>query len=294
MTLCSITQAFADNLIEARIKLQKALTAASSLPQVSIRCNLEKGQITDLSTSFVAQAQAAEPYYAALPEEVSSTLAAVAALSETLFTLRETLLSEADQITPLAPSFGAARKRKHSSQDISSAEYVKASAADLASLEQAMEPFLRSTVTKWSDKVLAASGLSLTRDQKKFKAVNQNTMNSIDHALGAGERERLLKRTRVRRGNEAVVGQQVLHGEESRIDEECFDDADFYGQMLRDLVESRMLDLGTFKTRLFDHGAQQCRRLTLELECRRPYHGQPATGLGTRQEAEEGRRHSGE
>jgi hypothetical protein len=25
---------------------------------------------------------------------------------------------------------------------------------------------------------------------------------------------------------------------------ECFDDGDFYGQLLRDIVESRMLDLG--------------------------------------------------
>lgn len=69
-------------------------------------------------------------------------------------------------------------------------------------------------------------------------------MVGIDHALGEGERERLLKRTRTRRGEEKVVGKVVLEGEEARQDEECFDDADFYAQMLRDLVESRMLDLG--------------------------------------------------
>lgn len=74
-------------------------------------------------------------------------------------------------------------------------------------------------------------------------------MAQIDHALGAGERERLIKRTRVSRnlgaGSE-VVGKVVarLEGEKADVDDECFDDGDFYGQMLRDLVESRMLDLG--------------------------------------------------
>ena len=74
-------------------------------------------------------------------------------------------------------------------------------------------------------------------------------MAQIDHALGPGERARLVKRTRVNRNlapEAAVVGKVVerLEGEKAEVDEECFDDGDFYGQMLRDLVESRMLDLG--------------------------------------------------
>jgi protein AATF/BFR2 len=118
------------------------------------------------------------------------------------------------------------------------------------------DPFLRSTVTKWSDKVLAASGLALKGGDKKFKAVNQNAMAQIDHALsGAGERERLIRRTRIRRAEGKVVGalandkveEKELEGEkkaEKEVDEECFDDSDFYQQLLRDVVESRMLDLG--------------------------------------------------
>lgn len=83
----------------------------------------------------------------------------------------------------------------------------------------------------------------------------------MDHALsGAGERERLVRRTRIRRGeglplgraksNEGageaeaapLEGDKVKAGKE--VDDECFDDSDFYQQLLRDVVESRMLDLG--------------------------------------------------
>ena len=96
--------------------------------------------------------------------------------------------------------------------------------------------------------MLAASGLAIGQN-KKFKAVNQNVLASIDHALASSERERLVRRTRVRRSHGVVVGGQteevVLEGEEKKREEnECFDDGDFYQQLLRDVVESRMLDLG--------------------------------------------------
>lgn len=72
-------------------------------------------------------------------------------------------------------------------------------------------------------------------------------MQQIDHALGSSERDRLVKRTRVRRGGGTVVGkieEVILEGEKGGVDEEIFDDGDFYQQLLRDVVESRMLDLG--------------------------------------------------
>lgn len=139
---------------------------------------------------------------------------------------------------------------------------------------RSFEPFLRATVTKWSDKVLAASGLAgggSGKGDKKFKAVNQNAMAQIDHALSAtGERERLVRRTKVRRGEGKPVGglagaeaernialtpleeagekettdRGTKSGGNKEVDDECFDDSDFYQQLLRDVVESRMLDLG--------------------------------------------------
>ena len=114
---------------------------------------------------------------------------------------------------------------------------------------------MRATITKWSDKVLSASGLALS-SSKKFKAINQNTIHSIDHSLAPSERERLIKRTRTKRSFAPVLGAKEeegmgrggLEGEEfeEKGDVECFDDGDFYQQILREVVESRMLDLGTF------------------------------------------------
>lgn len=74
-------------------------------------------------------------------------------------------------------------------------------------------------------------------------------MVQIDHALSSTERERLIKRTRVRRTGDDAVGRVkeiVLEGEKASVDVEVFDDGDFYMQLLRDVVESRMLDLGQF------------------------------------------------
>ncbi|KAM0786647.1 hypothetical protein ACM66B_002096 [Microbotryomycetes sp. NB124-2] len=214
--------AFCDNILESRIKLQKAATAVNSLPQHD----------------------SASRYFSHLSDEVSDTLAAIEQVNEQLFKLRQSLAQTNDQVQ-LPSEFGQTRKRKRGGD--ATDEYLDATLADLATLDAACEPFLRSTVTKWSDKVLAASGLALS-SSKKFKAVNQNVMSQIDHALSATERDRLVKRTRVRRTTERPVVGKVelveLEGEKGKVgDEQVFDDGDFYQQLLRDVIESRMLDL---------------------------------------------------
>ncbi|KAK4049545.1 rRNA-processing protein bfr2 [Microbotryomycetes sp. JL201] len=213
--------AFCDNVLESRIKLQKAATAVNSLPQHD---NASK-------------------YFSQLSDEISDTLAAIEQVNEQLFKLRQSIAQTNDQVQ-LPADFGATRKRKRGGD--SPDQYLDATLADLAAFDAACEPFLRSTVTKWSDKVLAASGLALS-SSKKFKAVNQNVMSQIDHALSNTERERLIKRTRVRRSTDKpIVGKPELaelDGEKKMGDEQVFDDGDFYQQLLRDVIESRMLDL---------------------------------------------------
>ncbi|GAA5900568.1 hypothetical protein JCM8208_000537 [Rhodotorula glutinis] len=240
---------FCDSLLEARIKLQKAVAAANLLPP---------------------PAYGAEALFAEVEDERDEVLKEVADLSEELFALRETLLATNDKVE-LAADFGQSRKRKRTGSGSDDAgAYLDETLKDLGKLETAFDPFLRTTVSKWSDKVLAASGLALAKD-KKFKAVNQGALAQIDHALassagagGAGERERLVRRTRVRRGEGTVVGKpavaaaagavddgaevSLLEGDKVKasakeVDDECFDDSDFYQQLLRDVVESRMLDL---------------------------------------------------
>ncbi|GAA5933372.1 AATF family protein [Sporobolomyces koalae] len=225
--------AFCDNLLESRIRLQKATTSSNLLPQ-----------------PFLAPTYFSHP---SLVSEVQSTFSELASLSEELFSLRQELVKENEQVE-LEDGFGESRKRKRRAvEEGDTDDWMFDTLKDLAKLETTLEPFLRQTVTKWSDKVLAASGQSLTSSSKKFKAINQNSMAQIDHSLSSSERERLIKRTRVRRAEGQVVGggkglvpiedAETAGDKGKEIDDECFDDNDFYQQLLREVVESRMLDL---------------------------------------------------
>lgn len=100
----------------------------------------------------------------------------------------------------------------------------------------AAESFLESTVKKWSDKVNAASTASL-KNKSKFSSQNsvifKNTWAQIQGALAADE-GRLIERTKIlRSGTEAIGG-----GEPTVV----FDDADFYQQLLKDVVDHQLLD----------------------------------------------------
>lgn len=87
-------------------------------------------------------------------------------------------------------------------------------------------PHIKTTITKWSDKVAAASSANRFTDR--------NTWSQIEATLQT-DGDRLLARTRKTR----KLG--VAEGIE---DPEVFDDGDFYQQLLKDVVESRALDLG--------------------------------------------------
>jgi protein AATF/BFR2 len=93
-------------------------------------------------------------------------------------------------------------------------------------------------LTKWSDKVKAASGLPVN---KKFKALNQ----SITHQLGENlvDKERLVQRVHTKRATFTVLGtNDIIDDRKEIIDPEIFDDLDFYHPLLKDLVDRKMVD----------------------------------------------------
>ncbi|KAF9578295.1 hypothetical protein BGW38_005989, partial [Lunasporangiospora selenospora] len=117
-------------------------------------------------------------------------------------------------------------------------------------------PYRNNTLEKWSNKVQIASGIPLN---KKFKAMNQGIMTQISQTMA--DKERLLKRTQLKRSEYRVLGTASKSEEEdkdeeeeggaekvpssgnldahlSNHDEEIFDDGDFYQQLLRELIES--------------------------------------------------------
>ncbi|CAI2176073.1 18865_t:CDS:2 [Funneliformis geosporum] len=108
-------------------------------------------------------------------------------------------------------------------------------------------PYRKQTIDKWSNKVQIASGIPLN---KKFKAINQDVNTQIEQILQ--DKERLINRTQLKRNLDKILGKKDYdepnkdikkHDEHlSNYDVEIFDDTDFYQQLLRELIESRMID----------------------------------------------------
>src|SRR5436190_23610835 len=102
-----------------------------------------------------------------------------------------------------------------------------------------VRPWRDEILTKWSDKVKAASGLPVN---KKYKAINQSMIQQLRENLS--DRERLVERTRIKRANFNVLGKNDLLDDRTEvIDADIFDDLDFYHPLLKDLVERKSLDI---------------------------------------------------
>jgi protein AATF/BFR2 len=125
---------------------------------------------------------------------------------------------------------------------------LRAIAADAAALDAAYHPHLVQTLAKWSAKVQAVAPHVLLPSQKTtFSQRPANNLRSapslVDDALAGASGEKLLARTRVRRGKAGRIGTDAGAGMttvgEGEEDEEGFDDADFYQQLLRDVIDAR-------------------------------------------------------
>lgn len=114
------------------------------------------------------------------------------------------------------------------------------------------------TLQKWHDKTKLASG----KLGKGFGAFERSILTQIDHILM--DKERLLRRTQTKRSAYRVLGKpepvpepvaETLPGEPESLpqvpanahlkdlDEEIFDDDDFYHQLLRELIERKTSSL---------------------------------------------------
>ncbi|EPQ56406.1 TRAUB-domain-containing protein [Gloeophyllum trabeum ATCC 11539] len=215
-----------DSILDARIRLQKAVTAANRLP-------LPK----DLST------------YAAHPEvqtSLNKMFEEALSLSDTLFDFQETLLTTNDIIK--SPPRKRRRTGEDQEQHVPDHDSAIREASEASSaLEHAFHPYLVQTLTKWSAKVQAVAPSVLLPSTRNAFSRNQNQVKSavqlVDEALA--DRTKLLGRTRIRRGGKARIGQVEQENQESSPDKEdprVFDDTDFYQQLLRDVISTRTSD----------------------------------------------------
>eukprot|EP01012_Entosiphon_sulcatum_P024268 TRINITY_DN2943_c0_g1_i1.p1 TRINITY_DN2943_c0_g1~~TRINITY_DN2943_c0_g1_i1.p1 ORF type:complete len:466 (+),score=98.35 TRINITY_DN2943_c0_g1_i1:38-1435(+) len=97
------------------------------------------------------------------------------------------------------------------------------------------KPFIDATLNKWHQKARTVAG-----SKQAFKALDQNLVAQIDHALQ--DIERGIRRTQIVRSGAQQLGttdetvQSQLPGAE-RYNPEIFDDCDFYSILLGDIIE---------------------------------------------------------
>lgn len=120
----------------------------------------------------------------------------------------------------------------------------------------AFQPYQNTTLQKWHDKTRLTTGKS----NKGFGAFDRNILTQVEHVLA--DKDRLLRRTQTRRSEYRVLGKKetseassqnappagVEEGAEQQLkanlhlkdlDEDIFDDDDFYHQLLRELIERK-------------------------------------------------------
>ncbi|KAI8365289.1 apoptosis antagonizing transcription factor-domain-containing protein [Radiomyces spectabilis] len=225
-----------ENFLESRIRVQKMVDVANQLPQ------------HDTWAAFVEKED--------VDEDLAATKEQLREVTDELMELRTALLEQNDSMDLSECSWNS---RKRHLDDDDDEGYLESLWQDISEVNNVFVPFRNSTLEKWSNKVQAASGVRLN---KKFKAFDQNIMTQIDHLMA--DKANLVKRTQLQRSDYPVLGKQVKNDEEDKTnesesadqdakdrkadrhlttyDEEIFDDHDFYSQLLRELIESRMVD----------------------------------------------------
>ncbi|TDL23664.1 TRAUB-domain-containing protein [Rickenella mellea] len=214
-----------DGILDARIRLQKCVSSANSLPH------------PDRIPSFLLTTEARDAADSMLKEAV--------ALSHELCDLRETLMSsnELIQVPPRK------RRRVKDASDQDWEEELQSAGEHSALLDSTFHPHLLTTLQKWSNKILSiAPSALLPSNGTKFSRANAQTKSAtqlieetlIDH-------EKLIGRTRTYRGkgkrlalddNPDNQEPRQVSGDEPQ-ETEIFDDTDFYQQLLRDIIDQR-------------------------------------------------------
>ncbi|KAI9506627.1 apoptosis-antagonizing transcription factor [Coemansia spiralis] len=235
--------------LDARIRVQKIVTAANELPQYDLFERLVEAR-------FEQNADSDEH------DRLEEARQSIRLLIGSLVELRKSLAAQNQVVAKSQESVQAGSKR-------SAAESVDDEDEDdsgivstwneLKKIRSEFQPYRDESLEKWSNRVQISANVT---NLKKFKAVNQGIMHQIGQALAA--KDRLVERTQLKRTEYRIIGKDdadrgPINGKEDLqneknpslvaadahlkdMDAEIFDDTDFYQQLLRELIESRMVD----------------------------------------------------
>ncbi|GJJ11265.1 hypothetical protein Clacol_005497 [Clathrus columnatus] len=210
-----------DVLVDSRIQLQKAVLSSNKLPPPQ-------------SISKYTSVPDAQP-------AVRRYLSQAFRLSEELFQLRRALLEHAGSLPP--PPKKQRTDLDLEDENVDFQTLFKESVEEMMEFEAQIHETDLSTLQKWSAKVQAVAPSALLPSSKvSFKGGPIHTKSAgelVDEALKASEK--LIEKTRCRVNRIGSIPLQAADEEkdENDVDEETFDDRDFYQSMLRDVIESK-------------------------------------------------------
>ncbi|XP_030737741.2 protein AATF isoform X2 [Globicephala melas] len=246
-----------DQLLEGRIKLQKALLTTNQLPQPDVFPIFKDKGGPEFASALKNSHKALKALLRSLVDLQEELLFQYpdtrylvdgtkpkAESEEEISSEDEELVEEKQQQQRRAPA-----KRKLETEDYPS--FIAKRFADFT-------VYRNRTLQKWHDKTKLASG----KLGKGFGAFERSILTQIDHILM--DKERLLRRTQTKRSIYRVLGKpepaaqpvpESLPGQPEilpqapasahlkDLDEEIFDDDDFYHQLLRELIERKTSSL---------------------------------------------------
>ncbi|XP_075997758.1 protein AATF [Genypterus blacodes] len=246
-----------DQLLEGRIKIQKALVSANQLPQPATLPEFKSRGGAELAGAL------------------KNSHKALKALQRSLLELQDQMLYQNPDTRPigLGKTWGAGGETEadevNSDENETMEDEERPSKEDgplkrkldmaeypdfMAKRFTAFLPYCNTKLQMWHDKTKLIMGKS----SKDFVAFDRNILTQVEQVLM--DKPRLVRRTQTRRSEYKVLGKKessVLtpeaaptEGEEAEqqlkanthlkdLDEDIFDDDDFYHQLLRELIERR-------------------------------------------------------
>ncbi|XP_034036215.1 protein AATF isoform X2 [Thalassophryne amazonica] len=234
-----------DELLEGRIKVQKAVVMANQLPQPATFPEFKRRGGAELAGALKNSHKALKALQRSLLELHDQLLYRHAdtrrvATGKTAAEIEDEEINSDEDDVPMTTS--GAPKRK-----LDMAEYPEFMGKRFA----AFQPYRDATLQKWHDKTRLTTGKS----GKGFGAFDRSILTQVEQVLM--DPQRLVRRTQNRRSEYRVLGRQEdatevisAEGEDAEprlkanahlkdLDEDIFDDDDFYHQLLRELIERK-------------------------------------------------------
>lgn len=222
-----------EGLLDTRIKLQKALQAANLFIPLAKAAD-------DDDTTEETDAQADE-HDTTAAAAVSSAEKSCLELIDSLLTLRDGMLAR----DAPAVDGAAARPRKRKYSELNTEDVtLDALWEEVSTSRPRLSSWRDAVLQKWSARVSASTSAvgAAAGPNKKFKALGRlddPTFGVVAQLADAkSDRAKLIRRTQIPRYRPAADAAAT----EQELAPETYDDGDFYGELLRELIDSRTLD----------------------------------------------------